>query len=89
MSKLPEWIVRWIKCYPQDSRLTEALSIAWEALDTWPICEARRHCACSNVRAYRKDAMRQLEELGEGISDRDPSALMRAEIDILKEHGEH
>lgn len=63
MSKLPEWIEEAIDKVGLN-RWTVALSLAWEALNTWPVCEARRHCACSNVLAYRKEAMRQIEELG-------------------------
>lgn len=42
----------------------KALEIAWEALDTEPLCEARRHCTCRNVQPVLKQAMRRIEEVG-------------------------
>ena len=50
----------------QMDRYHKALAVACEALETWPVCEARRHCACSNVLAYRKKALAEIERIGGG-----------------------
>lgn len=64
---IPKWVLEipHNNCGDFEDRLIQALTIAIEALETWPVCEARRHCACSNFLAYRKKALAEIERMGE------------------------